>query len=1479
MGAGKIHAIVVLLLSFSILSGSVQAKYSGGTGSPEDPYLISTAADMNQIGRNYTDWDKCFKLTADINLSAYTGTQFSRIGTDANHAFSGVFDGNGHTISGFTYTAEGRDYIGVFGNNRGIIENVSLVDVNVTGRSYVGGLVGNMEGSDYGSEISNCNSTGVIRGGDNSWNIGGLVGCASTNEYWCYINNCYSTSAVTSGNGSAYLGGLVGQIVNSDISNCSSTGAVTGGNGSYYLGGLVGGIGSTGNEYGSEGDISNCYSTGAVTGGDDSYDLGGLVGGIGSTGNDESYGNISDCYSTGNVAGGYNSNSLGGLVGGIDSTGGDESWSEGDISNCYSTGTVTGRDDSYDLGGLVGGIGPTGNDESYGNISDCYSKGTVSGGYNSDSLGGLVGCVYYGDVADCYATGEVAGDYDAGGLVGLKEYYSTITTCYSSGSVSGYMFVGGLVGWDNGEEQETTDSFWDTNTSGQSWSAGGTGKTTAEMMTKSTFTDAGWNFDDVWHICETTNYPKLLWQILPADLVCPDGVNFVDFAFFAKRWLNTGFVAPTSHSIVIGNWESPDSNDDGWGPGSNDPCAILVPDSNIGVTLGHGSLKLTPGTDGAYWGLTWQGAPLNLTDANFQFDLTMVASEWGNSAWTQVGDKIAINSNGPSGWKEYGPASSSLLAYSFIDRDTGLPTTRDWGPWLGDANKTYSYDISDYHAKGATWMQIQISVQDGNLIDGGSFYFDKAQVTSTNASPNADFDLSGTVDIADLEIFCNEWLKEEPYYGYQKYTLTINIEGSGSVSKDPNQATYSFGETVQLTANPATGGSFDFWSGKVKNNTNNPITITMYGNMTITAYFTYVADTTPPTPNPMMWASAPAAISDTQITMTATTATDATSPPVEYYFTNVTDASHNSGWLSSPTYIDTGLTSDTNYTYTVTARDSAAVPNLTVASAPATARTNKSADTNAPTPNPMTWAYGPNAVSDTQITMTATTATDAQGPVQYYFTNKNDPNHHNSGWQLSTTYTDTGLVPDTNYGYTVKARDNALVPNITVESIQANATTLADTTSPTPNPMTFAIAPYATGPTTIAMQATTATDASGTVFYRFRNSASLGVLRDWSTDANFVDTGLTENTIHSYQVQAKDAFGNTTAWSVAAAATTSITLQTQINNALTARGGSPYPPMIFTAAAGMYFEDLEINEPNVILQSASGSAATIIQLQSTDANGIRITATDVTIGGSAGHGFTIKSAATGTDALIGAGQNNTEVSYCDLNSVGSASKGVRIDKATNVTIANNNFVNDGNGVYLGNGLVKFISITNNMFTKSGTDANFVKIAGSDANIITITANTADHGMAVVVGPNDTNLVNLTISNNAFSFGGILVYEPVEGSNANRLKNVTISNNTFAFGSQDSALRIDNSLEPNDVDWATLTFTNNLILRTPGGTYNTVNNAVSAALNAKHNYWGDATGPTGAGLCGTTGASVSTNVTFNPFWTTSAMTTDANCPAP
>jgi hypothetical protein len=109
--------------------------------------------------------------------------------------------------------------------------------------------------------------------------------------------------------------------------------------------------------------------------------------------------------------------------------------------------------------------------------------------------------------------------------------------------VSGLGFVGGLVGRNAGI---ISDCLWDTDTQthGVTESIGedlGTainvaGLPTAQMQTKSTFTDAGWDFVNIWDICEGTNYPRLLWQIPVADFFCPNGIDFFDFSFFAGYW-------------------------------------------------------------------------------------------------------------------------------------------------------------------------------------------------------------------------------------------------------------------------------------------------------------------------------------------------------------------------------------------------------------------------------------------------------------------------------------------------------------------------------------------------------------------------------------------------------------------------------------------------------------------------------------------------------------------------------------------------------------------------------------------------------------------------------------------------------------------------------------------------------------------------------------------------------------------------------
>jgi len=93
-----------------------------------------------------------------------------------------------------------------------------------------------------------------------------------------------------------------------------------------------------------------------------------------------------------------------------------------------------------------------------------------------------------------------------------------------------------------------------------------------------------------------------------------------------------------------------------------------------------------------------------------------------------------------------------------------------------------------------------------------------------------------------------------------------------------------------------------------------------------------------PTPNPMTWASAPAATGPTTITMTATTATD-DSLPVQYYFECTNDASKSSDWQTSTTYVAAGLNPNTLYTFRVKARDNAAVPNETGLSGSASATT------------------------------------------------------------------------------------------------------------------------------------------------------------------------------------------------------------------------------------------------------------------------------------------------------------------------------------------------------------------------------------------------------------------------------------------------------------------------------------------------------------------------------------------------------------
>ncbi|MBN1788706.1 MAG: hypothetical protein JW806_09995, partial [Sedimentisphaerales bacterium] len=314
-------------------------KYSGGTGEPNDPYQIADVNDLLQLAADTNDYDKCFILVNDIDLAGYTFDK-AVIAPDVNDVnigfqgdcFRGTFDGNGYVISNLIIDANGNDYVGLFGRTIAgcQIKNLDIRDANITGKNYVGSLAG----ENYGGSITNCYSSGVVKG--TVYYAGGMIGYTRSG-----VANCYSKATVSGASG---VGGLIGYGGN--ITDCYATGTVSGASG---VGGLIG--------YG-DGYIINCYATGVVNG-----DGGGLVGGL--------YGYISKCYATGDVNG-NDANGVGGLVG-------DMAYS--DIVDSYSTGAVSGND--Y-VGGLIG-------DGSWGHVTNCYSTGAVSG---NSHVGGLTGSGY-----------------------------------------------------------------------------------------------------------------------------------------------------------------------------------------------------------------------------------------------------------------------------------------------------------------------------------------------------------------------------------------------------------------------------------------------------------------------------------------------------------------------------------------------------------------------------------------------------------------------------------------------------------------------------------------------------------------------------------------------------------------------------------------------------------------------------------------------------------------------------------------------------------------------------------------------------------------------------------------------------------------------------------------------------------------------------------------------------------------------------
>lgn len=435
--------------------------FSGGDGSKSNPYQVSTLKQLEKI-QDYSS--SYFVQTKDINASNMknrnNGKGFKPIGTNTN-PFNGTYNGQGHTIKGIFVNRPQSKRIGLFGQigENGIVENIHLTEVDITGGKITGGLVGMNYGKIKNVEVSSMQGQVHATAHD----VGGLVG----SNQGTIKSSQASIDVIGDGHG---VGGLVGWTVKeTKIIDSHADGKVTGEG--ERVGGLIGSCGGC--------VIINSYATGNVQG-KDNY-TGGLIGAMTKSGP-----KVKSSYATGNVVG---VNSVGGLVGSA----------HGLISDSYATGNV--HASRNNVGGLVG-ITRKGS-----KVESSYATGNVQA--DGSRIGGLVGNDK-ASVVNSYAKGDVSGAAVVGGLIGTITQGS-IKNSYSIGKSTATGDVGGLAARKK-KRVTISQSYWDTETSGLSDSAGGTGLKTNQMQGAAAKNNmGGFDFTKIWKTV-SGDYPVLQWQ-------------------------------------------------------------------------------------------------------------------------------------------------------------------------------------------------------------------------------------------------------------------------------------------------------------------------------------------------------------------------------------------------------------------------------------------------------------------------------------------------------------------------------------------------------------------------------------------------------------------------------------------------------------------------------------------------------------------------------------------------------------------------------------------------------------------------------------------------------------------------------------------------------------------------------------------------------------------------------------------------------
>jgi filamentous hemagglutinin family protein len=604
---------------FRITGGSF-LRALGGDGSSGNPYLLTDVYGLQGMGSSAL-LGQSFALANDINAAGTanwnSGDGFAPVG-DATTAYTGSFNGNGHTISGLTIKRPTQDYVGLFGyiGAGGAASNLALTGASINGLSEVGVLAGQSDGSVTGVSTAGVVNSGIYdpsAGGFFGGDIGGVVG--------------YNTGTVSNASSSATLnngmnvGGLVGSNDGSVV-NTSASGAVSGFDG---IGGLVGL---------NFGTISGSYASGTVSG----SGAGGLVGtNIGSVSNAHATGAVSDGSSNGGLAG-SNSGSLTdvyalGSVSGNGTTGGLVGYNTGTITRAYATGDVTG---TSEVGGLIG------SNNAGGVITIAWAGGKVSA--SGTNAGGLVGHNTDGTFTDAYASGAVTASDYVGGAFGLNEgSASRYTRVYSSGAVAatGGPHHGGFGG--NSMGGTFTRTYWDRGSSGQLTATGNmniqaSGLTTAQAMTQSSYVT--FDFTNTWVIYAGQTRPMLRAFMTPLTVTAASATKTYDATSYSG---GNGITLPAGAdaSKVLGSAVYGGSAQGARNVGSYGITVSGLYSTQLGYLLSYapGLLTINPATLSYTATPSTQGAgqvPTGLTGTvtGFLGSDTLVNATTGTALWS-----------------------------------------------------------------------------------------------------------------------------------------------------------------------------------------------------------------------------------------------------------------------------------------------------------------------------------------------------------------------------------------------------------------------------------------------------------------------------------------------------------------------------------------------------------------------------------------------------------------------------------------------------------------------------------------------------------------------------------------------------------------------------------------------------------------------------------------------------------------------------